>query len=309
MSTPIESMHLQSATAVEFIRACPFLGTIVEISASGSNAAQVQAAITQAFSEIEAVHRLMSFHDECSDVSRINREAYDAEVRVDAHTYRVLRAARLMAEASNGVFDITIASQLTLMGFLPGNASGKTIPARGNWRDIILLPDNYVRLACSLSMDLSGIAKGYAVDLAIRALADAGMTAGRVNAGGDLRVFGGAAQQITVRAPKAHTHLIPLLELSHGAAATSAGYYSEKLHQGRMVTPIIHPHSKIACESGRSVTVLAKDCMTADALTKVVYANPRGSSDVLKNYKARALIVEHSPQTGEYNIFDSQQAG
>lgn len=308
MNAVFESPKLQPRPNAELVRARPLLGTIVEISASGCAAAQTQAAIAQAFAEIENVHRLMSYHDEDSDVSRINREAFDAEVQVDAHTWRVLRAARLMAEASNGVFDISIAPQLTRLGFLPDHADFPKIPCRGNWRDIVLLPDNRVRLACSLSIDLSGIAKGYAVDLAIKALTDAGMTAGRVNAGGDLRVFGAAAQHIHVRDPAAHTHAIPLLELTHGAAATSAGYYSERLHQGHMVTPIIHPHSKAACESGRSVTVLAKDCMTADALTKVVYANPRGAAEVLKSYKARALIVEHDALSGACHIFDSQQA-
>lgn len=308
MNNPSELPQLQPPATVELLRARPLLGTLVEIAATGLDSAQVQAAIGRAFTVVEKVHGLMSYHDANSDVSRINREAFDAEVQVDAHTYRVLRAARLMAEASNGVFDITIAPQLTRMGFLPAHENFPKISSRANWRDIVLLPDNRVRLACSLSIDLSGIAKGYAVDLAIKALTDAGMTAGRVNAGGDLRVFGDAAQHIHVRDPGAHTHTIPLLELTHGAAATSAGYYSERLHQGRMVTPIIHPHSRAACESGRSVTVLARDCMTADALTKVVYANPRGVSAVLKTYNARALIVEHDQLTGEWRIFDSQQA-
>ncbi len=308
MNSMSELDKLHQAGTVELIRARPLLGTIVEISAGGSDAAQTQAAIARAFAEIEIVHRLMSYHDATSDVSRINRGAFDAEVQVDAHTWRVLRAARLMAEASNGVFDISVAPQLTRLGFLPEHADFPKTPCRGNWRDIVLLPDNRVRLACNLGIDLSGIAKGYAVDLAIRALADAGMAAGRVNAGGDLRVFGDAAQSVSVRAPHAHTNTIPLLELTHGAAATSAGYYSERLHQGRMVTPIIHPHTRVACASGHSVTVLAKDCMTADALTKVVYANPRGAAAVLKGYKARALIVEHDLQSGACHIFDSQQA-
>lgn len=307
MNASLELSKLQTASAVEQVRARPLLGTIVEISASGSDAAQTMAAIEQAFAEMENVHQLMSYHDENSDVSRINREAFNAEVQVDARTYRVLRAARLMAETSNGVFDITIAPQLTRMGFLPAHASFPKISSRGNWRDILLLPDNRVRLAISLNIDLSGIAKGYAVDLAIKALTDAGMSAGRVNAGGDLRVFGDAAQAISVRDPHAHTHTIPLLKLTQGAAATSAGYYSERQHQGRMVTPIIHPHRRTACESGRSVTVLAKDCMTADALTKVVYANPRTASAVLACYKARAMIVEHDHLTGACRIFDSHQ--
>jgi thiamine biosynthesis lipoprotein len=308
MNAPFELPPLQQPATVELVRARPLLGTLVEIAATGLDSAQVQAAIGSAFTVVEKVHGLMSYHDVTSDVSRINREAFDAEVQVDAHTYRVLRAARLMAEASNGVFDITIAPQLTRMGFLPAHEHFPKISSRANWRDIVLLPDNRVRLACSLNIDLSGIAKGYAVDLATKALADAGMTAGRVNAGGDLRVFGDAAHRINVRDPGAHTHTIPLLELTHGAAATSAGYYSERLHQGRMVTPIIHPHSRAACESGLSVTVLARDCMTADALTKVVYANPRGASAVLKTYKARALIVQHDQLAGAWRIFDSQQA-
>lgn len=308
MNAPFELPRLQQPATVELVRARPMLGTLVEIAATGFDSTRVQAAIDRAYTVVEKVHMLMSYHDANSDVSRINREAYDAEVQVDAHTYRVLRAARLMSEASNGVFDITIAMQLTRMGFLPVHSDFPKMPCRGNWRDIVLLPDNRVRLACSLSIDLSGIAKGYAVDLAIKALADAGMSAGKVNAGGDLRVFGDASQCISVRNPNAHTHIIPLLELTHGAAATSAGYYSERLHQGRMVTPIIHPHSRAACQSGLSVTVLAKDCMTADALTKIVYANPRGAAAVLKSYKARALIVEHDSLTNACHIFDSQQA-
>ena len=308
MNAPFELPRLQQPATVELVRARPLLGTLVEIAASGFDTPQVHAAIEHAFSAVEKVHGLMSYHDVNSDVSRINREAFAAEVQVDAHTYRVLRAARLMAETSSGVFDITIAPQLTRMGFLPAHENFPKISSRANWRDIVLLPDNRVRLACSLNIDLSGIAKGYAVDLAIRALADAGMTAGRVNAGGDLRVFGDAVQHIHVRDPGAHTHTMPLLELTHGAAATSAGYYRERLHQGRRVTPIIHPHSRAACESGLSVTVLARDCMTADALTKVVYANPRGASAVLKAYKARALIVEHDHLSGACHVFDSRDA-
>lgn len=309
MNAPFELPQLQQPATVELVRARPLLGTLVEIAATGVDSAQVQAAIDRAYTVVEKVHRLMSYHDANSDVTRINREALNAEIQVDAHTWRVLQASHLMAEASDGVFDITVAPTLARMGFLPRHENFPRISSRSNWRDILLLPGNRVRLASSLRIDLSGIAKGYAVDLAVKALADAGMVAGRVNAGGDLRVFGDAAHGINVRDPGAHTHTIPLLELTNGAAATSAGYYSSRQHKGRTVTPIIHPHHRAACESGRSVTVLAKDCMTADALTKVVYANASGALAVLKYYKARALIVENNPLTNACHVFDSQQPG
>lgn len=307
MNAPLNISSLMRSDKTEIIRARPLLGTIVEIAASGADTEKTLAVINSAFSKVEMVHALMSYHDENSDVSRINREAFDAEIEVDAHTWRVMRAAQLISEASHGVFDITIAPQLTRMGFLPQHANHPKTSSRGNWRDIALLPDNRVKLQAHINIDLSGIAKGYAVDLAIDALAFAGMISGRVNAGGDIRVFGASSQHIHVRNPAAHTQTIPLLELNNGAAATSAGYYRAREHEGRWLTPIIHPHRGAACESGRSVTVLAKDCMTADALTKVVYATPRAALKVLKSYKARALIVEHDPLSNNCLIFDSNQ--
>ena len=155
MNAPFELPQLKQPATVELVRARPLLGTLVEVAATGVDSAQVQAAIDRAYTVVEKVHRLMSYHDVNSDVSRINRGAFAAEVQVDAHTYRVLRAARLMAETSSGVFDITIAPQLTRMGFLPSHENLPKISSRANWRDIVLLPDNRVRLACSLNIDLS----------------------------------------------------------------------------------------------------------------------------------------------------------
>lgn len=307
MNAPMALLASHAQPAAACVRARPLLGTIVEISAFAADVQQAQAAIAKAYASVETVHALMSYHDDNSDVSRINFEAYAREIEVDAHTWRVLRAARLLSEASHGAFDITVAPQLVKLGFLPQHANIRSVSPAGSWRDISLTAPNRVRLLGNVQIDLSGIAKGYAVDLAIHALQDAGMTAGRVNAGGDLRVFGSINHCIHIRNPAACTQILPLLQLSEGAAATSAGYYNEQPRGGRMVLPIIHPQSGQACDSGRSVTVLAKDCMTADALTKVVYANPRAALGVLKTCKARALIVAHDAARNACQIFDSSQ--
>lgn len=172
-----------------------------------------------------------------------------------------------------------------------------------------LLPGKRVRLLRRLRIDVSGIAKGYAVDRAIQALVDSGMTAGRVNAGGDLRVFGNATQTIHVRHPAVPARSLPLVELSVGAAATSAGYYTSRRHRGRMVTPLIHPRTRAACGTGRSVTVLAQDCMSADALTKVVHADPQLAGAVLARFNARALMLKHDPLSGGVRLFDTSLAG
>lgn len=301
--------HVSAVADVSHQRARPLLGTLVEIAATGSDAAQVQRAIELAFDAVETVHTLMSYHTADSDVSRINREAFNAAVTVNAHTWRVLAAAQAFAEASDGLFDVTVAPTLTRLGFLPRHADFPRISGQGDWRHVMLLPDHQVRLARRLRIDLSGIAKGYAVDLAIQALRDAGMTSARVNAGGDLRLYGDSAQTVHVRHPLAATTIVPLVQLREGAAATSAGYYASRRHQGRRVMPIIHPHSRRACDVTRSVTVLAQDCMCADALTKVVHADPEKAGAVLARFNARAFIVENDPLTDGARVLDTAATG
>ena len=309
MNAPVDAALLQPQPCVEHLRARPLLGTLVEIAATGASQDRVQAGIERAFQAVEMVHALMSYHAADSDISRINRCAFDRPVPVYEHTWRVLAAAREMAEASGGLFDITIAPTLTQLGFLPRHADFPRISGQGNWRHVALLPDNRVRLIRRLRIDVSGIAKGYAVDLAVRALMDSGMTAGRVNAGGDLCLFGDTAQTLHVRHPKTPGRIVPLIELRAGAAATSAGYYTQRRHRGRMITPLIHPRTREACGVERSVTVLAQDCMSADALTKVVHADPAQAGAVLARFNARALMLENDPVTGGCRIFDSATTG
>lgn len=294
-------------TTVELVRARPLLGTMVEISATGSGAEQVLDAIERAFNAVETVHRLMSYQDPESDVSSLNRMANSCPVQVSGHTWHVLETAQKISEASGGLFDITVAPTLTRLGFLPKHDGFPKINGNGDWRHVELLPGNRVRFARKLRIDLSGIAKGYAADLAAQALKAFGMAAGRVNAGGDMRMFGAGRQSIHVRAPGAHTQSIPLVELACGAVATSAGYYASRRHKGARVTSLVDPLTRTACKVGRSVTVLAGECMIADALTKIVHVDPARANATLNRFKARALIVETDLISGGYRVFDSRQ--
>ncbi len=150
------------------------------------------------FAAIIEVQRLMSFHDASSDVSRLNREAFRKPVRVHKWTWQVLTRAQEFSVRSGGEFDITIAPLLSKWGYLPG---GYSSGAAATFRDIILGPDCTIRFARPLSIDLGGIAKGFAVDCAVSSLLAAGIKSGIVNAGGDLRVFGAEPHQVYLRDP------------------------------------------------------------------------------------------------------------
>ena len=147
-------------------------------------------AIDAAFAVIDKVHRLMSFHDPDSDVSRLNREACKRHVAVDPWTYQVLETAIELNRESSGVFDMTVASLLQQRGLLPRGA-GDPAPAADRITAagaVELLGDRRVRYRHpGITIDLGGIAKGFAVDRALDVLRGCGLVRGLVNAGGDLR--------------------------------------------------------------------------------------------------------------------------
>lgn len=285
---------LPASTLAARKRARPLLGTLVEIGARSSSIAAVDAAIERAFAEVQAVHALMSYHEPASDVSRLNRMG-TGTASVHPHTWHVLAAARAVSEASDGRFDVSVAPQLVQHGYLPEHADFAPAAPAADWRHIELLSDHRVRLARPLHLDLGGIAKGYAVDCAIGALQEAGMEAGRVNAGGDLRLFGDVAETIHVRHPRAATRLLPLCQISEGALATSANYYSGRRAGSRTISPLIDAATREPCGGGRSVSVLAHRCTLADALTKVVYADPDGALDALQRLGAHAIVLDVDP--------------
>jgi len=84
--------------------------------------------VAAAFSAIERVHRLMSFHEDSSDVARINSAPVRRKITVSRETYEVLYCARELSHRSGGVFDITIAPSLVSAGFLPHPPPGGPSP-------------------------------------------------------------------------------------------------------------------------------------------------------------------------------------
>lgn len=281
-------MRSSSPRSIE--RARPLLGTVVAIRATGP-AAALTAAVNAAFAAVLDVEQRMSFHDATSDLSRINRLAHVEPQRVHATTFRVLQAALALARASDGVFDPAVGARLVASGHLPSPAPGA--PLASTWRDVELRAGCVVAYRRTTWLDLGGIAKGYAVDRAVRVLRAAGMAQGVVNAGGDLRAFGDVNETVHVRVPGDSTTTRPLLELRNGAVATSAGYFSERLDtDGHPHTALIDPRSGRSLGHRVSVSVCAPRAIWADALTKVVLADPAGSTRLLRRLRAQAVMMQ-----------------
>ncbi|MBI3431824.1 MAG: FAD:protein FMN transferase [Hydrogenophilales bacterium] len=269
-------------------RAQPWLGTLVEIAAEEADMIRLNTAIEHAFARIAAIHGAMSFHDADSELSRVNRHAVRDWVALSDDLAHVFAAALEFAAASDGLFDPSVAPWLVETGHLPRHPD-MPADAAPDWQAIDLDGDR-VRFARPLLVDFGGIAKGYAVDAALAVLREAGMASARVNAGGDLARFGGSAEPIRVRHPAQPTLSLPLADLQHGAAATSAGYYQPET----AASPLRHPHTGGELCRTLSVSVLAPTCLAADALTKIVAADPQRAPALLGQRGAQAILIDPS---------------
>ena len=276
-------------------RARPLLGTLVEIAATGSSSVAAVTAVEAAFAAVQAVHRLMSFHELGSDVSRINMAPVGEILFISAHTHRVLQFGQQLSEASSGVFDVTVGDALVRHGFLPALAADDSRAREATWRDLELLAEDRVCWRRAGCIDLGGIAKGYAVDVAIATLQSHGILSGLVNAGGDLRMFG-EPQPVHVRLPDAPGMLAPLGLFADCALATSAAYFSTVHADGVPVEPLVDRDRRIGGARQGSVTVVAAECMTADALTKVARLAPHLAPQVLDSFEARAIVIDGTRQ-------------
>lgn len=275
---------------VEIRRARPLLGTIVDVQVRGRDDLMVTRGIEAAFAVIARVQRLMSFHETDSDVSRMNREAFFRTVTVDEWTWQVLQAAQKFAMESNGAFDLTVARLLEKWDYLPRQQIRFQVAA--NWRDIVLEKDHSVRFRRRVAIDLGGIAKGFAVDCAVRALKKAGVRAGIVNAGGDLRAFGLRSETVRIRYPLDPARAAGVITLQNRALATSATYFSRRKFARRMRSALIDAPRRKPFVDDVSVTVAADDCMTADALTKIVFAMRERAHPILARHRADAIILD-----------------
>ncbi len=288
-------------------RARPLLGTFVEITASGPERPALEAAAEAAFVAIAKVHRLMSFHEPDSDVSRLNREAATRPVRVDPWTSRVIAAALDLNRRSRGAFDITVAPLLQDAGLLPqagGDRADEATSAPG--ATIEILAGHRIRFHDpGTRIDLGGIAKGFAVDRAIAALQAHGVAAALVNAGGDLAAFGSTAWSIHIRDPRDPRETISAIEISDEALASTGGGFDPISLPLVACTAVFDPRTRAPATMVAGATVRAPSAMVADALTKLVMIEGYSAAALLAHFGASALMVRRD---GEIRVTPCWQA-
>jgi thiamine biosynthesis lipoprotein len=271
------------------IRCKPLLGTFVEISTEDEEYSLH--AIEMAFAAIEQVQSLMGFHDPESELSQINARSHLAPIRIHSWTAEVLAIAKEIHIESQGIFNCGVGHRLVEAGLLPRHVNLND-HSFGGIEDLRFIEPNLVQSKLPLCLDLGGIAKGYAVDKAVELLVVNNIQSGSVNAGGDMRVFGNLTQDIQIRNPSMPHELIQIGKMKVGAIATSSLYFSKRDADAKsyMVNPLNHEH----IEFSESYSVIANECVYADALTKVVSISGNTQHPCLSHFSAQAIKIPHA---------------
>ncbi len=285
----------------EINRCKPLLGTYVEVSLTADASDMELISLSNSmFERIANIQKQMSFHDNESTLSQINRQANNSPIKLSDDYIELFSIISDLNRYSDGYFDPSIAPSLMKADVLPhldceGNCARKvsaiSTQELGSWQDLSL-SDNQLTKRKPLMIDLGGIAKGYAVDKAIELVPSE--VEACVNAGGDLRFTHWQEQTVGIKHGQAANDTAEIatsaMNMLAPAVATTSAYYQEG------VSHIVNPKDGVLQDDVRTYSVFAPSCVLADGLTKLaclMYSDCNAKlNEILSLYSARLIVSD-----------------
>jgi FAD:protein FMN transferase len=263
-----------------------------------------------AFQRIKEINDIMSDYDSDSELNRLSQTSGQGrDVRVSQDLWVVLQRAQELAQSSHGAFDMTVGPYVNLWrqarrtGVLPDPARMERARQSVGYQLVRLDPERHaVRLlGPEMRLDLGGIAKGYAVDQAIKVLAQRGIERALVAGGGDLAVSGpppgNAGWRIEIASLDASNAPAPqFVRLAHAGISTSGDLFQRLDVDGKRYSHIVDPRTGMGLTDHSLVTVIAGDDITADSLTKVAsVSSPEEAVKFIENTPGAAARIVRKP--------------
>ncbi len=264
-------------------------------------------AISSALGVMEDVNQLMSPYIESSQLSQVNKNAHLNPVKVNKELFDVIQRSIEVSTLSDGAFDITYASVGHLFNYRkkikPSESELEEASAFIDFNNIEMDEDNRTISFTKpgVKIDLGGIAKGYAVDLAILKVQKLGIQHALVSAGGDTRILGdrlGRPWIVGIRDPKNPKDVIVKMPLVNEALSTSGDYERFFIEDGVRYHHIIHPATGKSAKEVRSVSIIGKDSTTTDALSTTVFVLgvEKGLKLLNSMYEIEGVIIDQQGQ-------------
>lgn len=264
-------------------RTLKLMGSRFDITVVAEDSTKAVSYIDLAIEEMTRIEKLISSWDPNSQTSEINRSSGIKPVKVDKELFDLIARSIAISKLTDGAFDISYASMDKIWRFdgsmktMPSEADIKASVYKVGYQNIILDKENttvFLKIPES-KIGFGAIGKGYAADKAKALLMSKGVSAGIINASGDMNTWGkqpnGDEWKVAITNPLNKNKAFALLPINEGAVVTSGNYEKYVNFNGKQYTHIIDPRTGYPSTGIISATVFAPKAELADALATSVF--------------------------------------
>jgi len=290
------------------------MGTSYSVKLSPAPDERARAALQrQVEQRLQVINQQMSTYLPDSDLMRFNRTGTTDWQAQPAALVALVEQANRVSELSDGQYDITVGPLVNLWGF--GSSGGRDSPPTQQEIDTLLSQVGYQHLqtrldppalrktVADLQIDLSSIAKGWAVDQIAELLLAQGFENFLVEIGGEVLARGekssGKPWRIAIEQPSFESRAIQrVIELRNMAMATSGDYRNFFVLNGVRYSHVIDPRTGYPVANGVvSASIIAPNCTIADGLATavMVMGAEKGLQLVSRLENVEGLIVVAKP--------------
>jgi FAD:protein FMN transferase len=312
--TPFHGSAVHAGETAESHQYRYMMGTSIEVQAFGGDEATRRAAIDEAFAAFAEIDRLMSNYRDDSELALLNRNGARDAVTVSEPMFAVLEGARRVSTVSNGAFDITVGPLVRLWGFhdktphAPTEAELAGVRPLVDYRGVLLDAEHRTAHFArpGVELDLGGIAKGFAVEIAADVLRRKGLS-GFIDAGGNQYLLGTPPGKRTwtigIKDPDARDRVMGVVETGEISVSTSADSYNFLVADGRRYGHILDPRTLQPSTESLSATVLSRDGTLADAMSKAAFIlGPKAGLALVDSLPDMSAIIAYRKSDGSVGV-------
>jgi len=291
----------------ETVTALPMMSTTAVFKYRANDPKEIDKAVRDGVRAMEKVSAICNIFDPASELSRLNAAAAETPFACSEDLWEILQTVRRFHRISGGAFDPTIRPLMTLWGFhrkretVPQEQEIRAALAKCGFSRIVFDDEKHTVFfpVQGMSLDLGGIAKGWAVDRAAAAAAPYKLTSGIVDLGGNMLCFGRPEGdpffRIGIQNPKKKQAFSAVAEFPAGAIATSGSYERYSVIDGVRYSHIMDPRTGRPVPGSRlSASIIVRDAVTADALSTTLFILGRDFLPELQRGfpECRAMVMD-----------------
>ena len=280
------------------------MGGRFDITIVAKDSLSAENSIDEIITEISRIENLISDWKPSSQVSEVNQNAGIKPVKVDKEVFELAKRALHFSEITNGAFDISFAAMDRIWKFdgsmteMPSAEAIKKSVEKVGYKNIILDSTQstiFLKIK-GMKIGFGALGEGYATNKCRDLMLSKGITAGIVNASGDMTVWGkqpnGKDWKIGMTNPFHTDEVFAVVPLKEGAVTTSGSYEKFVVFNGKRYSHIINPATGYPSTGLCSVSVFGPNAETANGFsTSIMILGQKEGLNLIKNYPDYSCIM------------------